>query len=123
MSKNKEKDKRIKAEDARLRKIYAGIETKKLDVLDGLIVQAARLRVTLDDLAEDLDENGYTEKFQQAKGMDPYDRKRPAADLYNTMNTSYQKAIKQLTDLLPKETKEVGASDGFEDFINGRNEI
>ena len=47
-----------------------------------------------------------TEKFSQSENQEPYDRKRPVADLYSAYNTSYQKIIKQLTDLLPTEEKQ-----------------
>ena len=123
MRKEKTKENRIKDEDKRLRKIYDGIETKRYDIVDGLIVQAARLRITLDDMSVDLDANGYIEKFQQSKDVEPYERRRPTADLYNTMNTSYQKCIKQLTDLLPKEPITINQADEFEDFVNGREDI
>lgn len=126
MTEKKPKEARVKAEERRLKRIYKGIESKKMQVVQGLIQRAAHLRITLDDFAEDLDENGYTEMFQQGKDQTPYERKRPVADLYNTMNTSYQKAIKQLTDLLPREEEAAGPKtkkvidDGFEDFIAGR---
>ena len=67
------------------------------------------------------DENGFVEMFQQGKDQDPYERKRPVADLYNTMNTSYQKIIKQLTDLLPKDEPKP-EDDGFDAFVGGRED-
>ena len=70
----------------------------------------------LEDFEDDLDRNGFTEQFQQGERQVPYDRKRPAADLYNTMNTGYQKIIKQLTDLLPDDKK---GSDDLLDFLGG----
>lgn len=116
-----EKDKRIKKEENRLKKIYKDIEGKKKDTVIGLIQRVAYLRVTLEDFEKDLDENGFTEWFKQGKDQDPYERKRPVADLYNTMNTAYQKSIKQLTDLLPKEVAVVKeADDGFETFVMDR---
>lgn len=110
-----EKATRIKKEESRLKKIYKDIEQKKKDTVQGLIQRAAYMRVTLDDFELDLDINGFTESFSQGN-QDPYDRKRPVADLYNSMNTSYQKIIKQLTDLLPKD-KPIEEDDGFDDFL------
>lgn len=115
-----EKDKRIKKEENRLKKIYKNIEDNKKDTVIGLIQRLAYLRVTLEDFEKDLDENGFTELFQQGEKQSPYERKRPVADLYNTMNTAYQKGIKQLTDLLPKEIKVADEDDGFEDFVNSK---
>ena len=81
------------------------------------------MRITLEDFEKDLDENGYTEKFQQGREQTPYDRKRPVAEMYTSMQALYQKAVKQLTDLLPKETTartKSAQDDGFEDFVNDR---
>lgn len=118
------KEERVQAEEKRLLKFLTDVDPKKKHVVEGLVQRCAHLRVTLDDLAVDLDENGYTEMFQQGEKNPPYERKRPSADLYTTMNTLYQKAIKQLTDLLPKDTFQVSKADGdgFDDFINVRDD-
>ena len=127
MKKELTKDERVRKEERRLAKIFRDIDPLKKNVVAGLIQRAAHLRVTLDDLAADLDKNGYTELFQQGRDNPPYERKRPSADLYTTMNTIYQKEIKQLTDLLPKEVKSgsVQKSDPiseFEAFVVGRDD-
>ena len=115
-----EKNKRIKKEENRLKKIYKNIEDNKKETVIGLIQRVAYLQVTLEDFEKDLDENGFVELFQQGEKQAPYEMKRPVADLYNTMNTSYQKGIKQLTDLLPKEVKALEDDDGFEEFVNSK---
>ena len=78
------------------------------------------MRVTLEDYEKDLDEKGYTELFTQSVNTPPYERERPVARLYNTMNKNYQSIIKQLGDLVPKEVKVV-EDDGFRDFIAQRD--
>ena len=115
-----EKGERIKKEERRLKRIYKNIEDNKKDTVIGLIQRLAYLRVTLEDFEKNLDEKGFVELFQQGEKQAPYERKRPVADLYNTMNTAYQKGIKQLTDLLPKEIKVADEDDGFEDFVNSK---
>ena len=43
---------------------------------------------------------------------------------YNTLNANYQKIIKQLDTMLPKiESSGKQEDDGFEEFINGRDEL
>ncbi len=96
-----QKEKRIKREQNRLKKLFADVPENKKKTVEGLIIRAAFMRISLEDFEDDLNENGFTEMFQQGVNQEPYDRKRPVADLYNTMNTAYQKIIKQLTDLLP----------------------
>lgn len=124
MAKKKEltKAERIKIEKDRLTEIYKDIEQRKKDTVKGLIERCAYMRVTLEDFEKDLDKNGFTEKFSQGN-QEPYDRKRPIAEMYQGMNTSYQKAIKQLTDLLPKEAVTTTADDGFDNFVLGREDV
>lgn len=115
--KERTKDERIKAEERRLTKIYGELKNeKKTKAAQGLIRRAAYMRVMLEDCENDIVENGLTEKFSQGD-QEPYDRKRPVADLYSSLNTSYQKIIKQLIDLLPAEEKK--ENDPFLDFIGG----
>ena len=116
------KEERISAEERRLKKIYKEIEERKKKTVEGLIERCAYMRVTLEDFEKYLDLNGFTEKFSQGN-QEPYDRKRPVAEMYQAMNTSYQKAIKQLSDLIPKEVSGNKMDDGFEDFVNGREEV
>lgn len=112
----------IEKEKRRLTKIYKELDGKKKQTVEGLIQRAAYMRITLDEFEKDLDENGFTESFKQGEKQEPYERKRPVADLYNTMNANYQKIIKQLTDLLPKEEPKPEKDDGFEGFVMNRED-
>lgn len=112
---------RIKKEERRLRRIYKKIDKDNKAIIDGLIQRAAYMRVTLEDWELDIMKNGCTEMFTQSINTPPYERERPVARLYNTMNKNYQSIIKQLSDLVPKETKAV-EDDGFSDFINSRTD-
>ena len=112
------KAKRIKAEERRLTKIYGELKSeRKLKIAQGLIQRAAFMKIELEECEKDIVENGMTEKFSQSENQEPYDRKRPVADLYSAYNTSYQKIIKQLTDLLPAEEKQ--ELDEMMSFISG----
>ena len=119
--KKSEREQKIAREIARLTKNFSKIDGKKRSIIRGLIDRAAFMRVSLDEMEEDLDENGFTELFSQGDQV-PYERKRPTADLYNTMNANYQKIIKQLTDLAPKEEPRQDAVDGFDEFVEGRED-
>lgn len=112
------KEQRIRREENRLRRVYKNLDSQKKVVAEGLIKRAAYLRITLEDFEKDLDKNGYTESFQQGNQA-PYDRKRPVADMYTSMNALYKKATKQLTDLLPKEPVMKDTTDELLDFIGG----
>jgi len=81
-----------KSEIARLTKIYKNLPPNKFAVAQGLIVQAARLRVRLNQL--------------WAKKTEPYERERPAARLFTSTDKNYQAIIKQLNELTPPSSNE-----------------
>lgn len=115
------KEELIKAEENRLTAVYKDMESKQNKVVSGLIRRAAFMRISLNEMEDDINQNGYTESFSQGN-QEPYQRKRPVCELYNTMNTNYQKIIKQLSDLLPK-AEVIKKDDGFEDFVMSRDDV
>ena len=116
-SKDISKDGRVKKEINRLRKILKNIPAESLTMAEGLIVQAARLRIMLDDMWIDIRDNGDTEKFSQSKDIEAYERERPVARLYNTRDKNYQSVVKQLCDLAP--AAKPGEEDPLMGFIGG----
>lgn len=95
-----------KSEITRLSRIYKGLPPNQMKVVEGLIVEAARLRVRLDYLWQDLQDNGETELFTQSEKTEPYERERPQSRTYTATNKSYQAIIKQLSDLCPPSEEE-----------------
>ena len=91
------------SEIKRLTEIYKGLPPKQFALAQGLIAEAAGLRVRLAKLWEDLTENGEVEMFSQSENTDPYERERPASRIYTATNKSYQSIIKQLNDMIPKD--------------------
>ncbi|MRS25901.1 hypothetical protein [Bacillus sp. RIT694] len=116
------KEERVKKEVNRLKRIYKEMPKDTLLVVEGLIVEAADLRVRLEDIRKDLDENGYDEMFSQSENQDPYERERPQSRRYISMNKNYQSIMKQLGDYVPKIPPEPKKKDdGFESFVNKRD--
>ena len=115
------KDERILKEEKRLRRIYRNIGKDNKAIIDGLIQRAAYMRITLEDWERDINDNGYFEMFTQSEKTEPYERERPVARLYNTMNKNYQSIINQLTDLVPEEPPKV-VDDGFDAFVSERDD-
>lgn len=122
---NLELDKRIKKEENRLKKFFKskGIDINENSAVQSLISRASFMKVSLEDLEQDLKENGWTEMFQQGEKQAPYERQRPTATTYTSLNTNYQKIIKQLTDLLPKSKPTENQTDTFEEFVYSRDEV
>lgn len=117
---DEKKEKReINREKKRLSSIYTDIPAKRKDLAEGLIENAAFTRIRLKELQADIAIYGLTELFSQSENQEPYSRKRPEADLYNTMLGNYLKYIKQLNDMLPKDAdaKEI-TTDGFDIFVD-----
>ncbi|PFC69945.1 hypothetical protein CN290_28635 [Bacillus cereus] len=116
------KEERVKKEVNRLKRIYKEMPKDTLMVVEGLIVEAADLRVRLEYIRKDLDENGYDEMFSQSENQEPYERERPAARRYISMNKSYQTIMKQLGEYIPKpdHKKKEDEDDGFERFVQNR---
>lgn len=119
----KTKEARIRAEKNKLARNYRDLPKGQKSIADGLIERAAFMRVELEDLEADLKVNGWTEMFSQGNQA-PYNRARPQGQTYNALNGNYQKIIKQLDAMLPKEDKLVGdPDDGFDSFVNGRDDL
>lgn len=97
---------RTRLEELRLREVYDAIPARQMKVVDGLIAQAARMRIQLDDLAADLAEHGLTEMFQQSERVAPYSRERPEAAVFAKLDKNYQQMMRQLIDLIPAAVTE-----------------
>ena len=108
MAKAKPKINPEQAEVERLTQIYRGLPPKQFALAQGLIIQAARLRVRLDKLWAELEEKGETEWFTQSEKTEPYERERPASRTFTATDKSYQSIIKQLNDMLPNDTEDAG---------------
>ncbi len=103
------------SEIKRLTLICQTLPAKEIALAQGLINQAARIRVNLDRLAADIAENGLTEMFQQSDKVEPYKKTRPEADLFIKLDKNYQSIIKQLNDMIQDDEE---PDDDFSEFRN-----
>lgn len=104
-----EMENRAEIEEERLREIFKDIPPAQLELVDGLITQASRLRVLLNDNWTDILENGEYERFCQSKNQKPFDRKRPIVENYDNRDRTYKDILNQLIDLLPKRENQVSS--------------
>lgn len=119
----KTKEEIIKAEKRKLAGIYTRLDKKTKRSVDSLVDEAAFMSASLYELRKIIDEKGYTEEYQNGANQRGI-KKCSEVEIYNTMIKNYSSVVKKLTDLLPKE-QEKGKplpSDGFEEFINGRDD-
>ena len=117
-----EKVRLIKDEKERLKTKCSRLDCKRKQIAHRLCAKAAYLKVSLEEMQEDIDENGYYEKFSQGKDQEPYDRIRPVVNTFNSFTSGYQKYLKQITDMMPKQVAKTKEKDGFEDFVYGRED-
>lgn len=119
----KDKDEIIKAEKRKLAGIYTRMDKKTKKAVDSLVDEAAFMAASLYELREIINEKGYVETYQNGanqKGV----KKCSEVEIYNTMIKNYSSVVKQLTDLIPKKQEDTGEiSDGFDDFVNNRDDI
>jgi hypothetical protein len=94
-----EKEELIKKELTKLNKIYKNIEKDRKTIVDNLIQNCAFMTATLQELQENINNNGVEEVF--INGRQEMMRESPSAKIYNQMIKNYQSAIKQLMELLP----------------------
>lgn len=94
---------RVNEEIERLKVVLKEIPADKMKTIDGLITQAARLRILLDDNWKDIAENGEYEMFSQSKNQTPYERKRPIVETYDNRDRTYKEIMNQLNEMIPAE--------------------
>lgn len=105
-SKKKSPEKnREQIEYDRLSQLYQKIPQNKRALVEGLLWQAARLRVSLDDLWEDIKVNGNTEMFKQANDGVEFPRERPESKIFAIRDKNYLAIIKKLDELLPAQVQ------------------
>lgn len=96
-----ERQKRIKKEHSRLKKIFSAIDPQRLKAVEGLIEHAAHMRVALLESEILLDRVGLIERYQNGVAQTGV-KKSSAFEAYDKLTSNYAKVIKQLCDLLPE---------------------
>lgn len=96
-------DEMERKEITRLKRLYSSLPRKRKALAQGLIEEAARLKVRCDLLWSDIKTNGEVELFTQCPDAEPYERERPSSRTYTAANKAYQTIIRQLNDMLPAE--------------------
>lgn len=106
MPKRKEetKESKIKKEIARLNKIFCDLDKNKLGAVESLIKNAAFMAVSLDELQEIINEEGYVSEYQN--GANQYGTKQnDAVKTHIAMTKNHSSIIKQLAELAPPEKR------------------
>ena len=93
---------RIKREYQRLLNIYSELPPKQLELLDGLIQNAAFMKVSLDDMQVDINKQGATDEYKN--GREQFGTKASATiSAYNSMIKNYNATMNELDKKVPAE--------------------
>lgn len=98
----KDKEKRILEKVEELTKTFEKLNKNTQSIVYPMIQKVAFMSVTLDDLQDDINQNGITERYQNGEHQFGI-KKTISVDIYNTMIKNYSALMKQLTELLQKE--------------------
>lgn len=109
-----EKNKKMRKETQKLKKLFKDLPDNKKKMAEKLIENASFMSITLDELKEDIKLYGVKETY--VNGKDQFGFKESIeSKTYNTMVKNYMNIIKQLNDMLPEE-KKINEDDEFERF-------
>lgn len=98
-----EREKKIKQEINRIKKIYKDLPKDKAKVVDGLITEVAFMKLSLEELRQDIFLNGEFELYEN--GPQVVKRERPESKKYDVRCKTYSAVMKQLIDYMPEERK------------------
>lgn len=115
ISEHLEKDKEIKKEINRLKKLYKDIDKDKAKALEGLIKDAAFMKITLEGFREILIREGTTALFKQ--GKQEIEVERFESKLYLPYIQKYTQVMKVLIDVMPPD-KQPEEEDKLKQFAN-----
>ena len=101
------KDEKIKREIRRLRKALCDLDKNKLAVVEPLIQTAAFTTVSLGELEEIINENGYTVEYQNGKNQHGTKQSNEVKTLI-ALQKNLAAAIKTLADIAPPTKEKKG---------------
>lgn len=117
-----EKKKRINKESNRLKKLFKDIDENKKKLVESAIADVAFMAITMQDLQEIIIREGTTCEYKN--GANQYGTKQsPEMQVYTQLSQKHTSAMKILLDCLPKTEKAPPKSDGFDDFVMGREDV
>lgn len=118
-----EKEKKIRAEKNRILKIYKDIklDAKIIKVLEGLVSDAAFMRIAIEEIKEKLIKEGLMEKF--VNGSQEFMREKPEAKLFLNFMKQYANTMKQLIDLMPVQVKDEEQDQLLQFFQSGKEAV
>ncbi len=110
-----DKENQIKKEMLKLKRLFKNLPKDKMKAADGLIQEAAFMKVTLEETRYIIDQEGIIEHFEQ--GAQKFLREHPATKVYNAMINRYATVCKQLFEMVPDPDAGKQAEDELMAFV------
>jgi hypothetical protein len=108
------KEQRIKREIARLKKVFQDLDKNKFQTVESLIQNAAFMAVSLVDLQEIINRDGYTEDYQN--GANQSGRKQSEeVKTHIAMTKNHVSVMKALAELAPPVREKKSALQSLRD--------
>ena len=105
MAKKKtDRESRIEAEKARLNGVLDGLDANKLAIAQSLVDRAAFIAISLQDLENDLNKNGWVEEYQNGQNQHGL-KKSAAAECHISLTKNLSTITKQLMEIAPAEQR------------------
>lgn len=98
------KDQKIKKEYNRLRRIFKDLDKNKLETVESLMRNAAFMSVSLEELQDIINAEGYIVEYQNGANQSGT-KQSDAVKTHIAMTKNHASIIKQLCDLVPPEKK------------------
>jgi ribosomal protein S8 len=98
------KDQKIKREIARLRRVFKDLDKNKMQTVESLIRNAAFMAVSLEELQEIINRDGYIVEYQNGENQHGT-KQSDEVKTHIAMTKNHASIIKQLVDLVPPEKK------------------
>lgn len=109
-----EKDKRIKKEINKLKKILKTLDEDRKKAVEKLIENVAFMAATLEDLQVAINAKGCIEEYKNGENQSGF-KESSEIKVYNSLIKNYNTSIKQLLDQLPDNAPPL--EDDFEQFL------
>lgn len=114
MTEEKSKDKKIKAELSKLRKVFKNLPEKQRKTVEKLLESAAFSAVSMEELQEIINVEGYETEYQNGENQKGK-KQSVALTSYLSLQKNYTKIIDTLLKYVPPEEKK---KDKLQEFMN-----
>lgn len=114
ISRHLSKDTMIKREIARLRRVYENLDKNQMKIIDTLIRRAAFLTVSLAELEDTINRDGYESEYQNGANQSGT-KQSESVKSHIAMTRNLAAIVRQLAELTPPAEKQKSKLQAFRD--------